>query len=79
MGAISPIRSCGWPSPVVIEGRWSICFEKSGEDLVELYGVWNGDFTEPLQAREKILVDRILDANFLFKEGGFYEVTIEKK
>jgi hypothetical protein len=52
----------------VIVSRLSICFEKSGEDLAELYGVWNGDFTEPLQARQKILVDRILDANFLFKK-----------
>ena len=51
---------------------------KSGEDVVKFYGIWDGEFTEPL-ARERILVDRILDADFVFKEGGFYEVQIQRK
>ena len=51
----------------------------SGEDMIELYGVWNGDFAEGPLSQEKILVDRILDPDFLFKQGGFYEVRIEGK
>jgi hypothetical protein len=49
----------------------------TGDDVVELYGVWDGDFgTEP-QAREEISVDGLLSANFRFKEQGFYKVYLE--
>jgi hypothetical protein len=48
----------------------------SGEDSIELYGVWDGDVGEIPKARETILLNRILDPDFFFKEQGFYTVQI---
>ena len=49
----------------------------TGEDSVELYGVWDGDFAVVPKARESISVDSLLDPNFCFKEQGFYKVYLE--
>ncbi len=51
---------------------------KTGDGIVELYGVWDGDFFEAPRARESINVEAILDSNFLFKERGFYQVTVHE-
>jgi len=50
--------------------------ESSGESTIELYGLWDGDFSKTLKARETIPLGRILDPGFLFKEQGFYTVHI---
>lgn len=50
---------------------------KTGEGIVELYGVWEGDYSEVRSAQENITVEEILNPHFLFKERGFYKVTIE--
>lgn len=50
----------------------------AGEKIVELYGVWDGDFAKPPQVRQSIPLARLLDADFYFKEQGFYRVSIEK-
>jgi hypothetical protein len=47
------------------------------EETVELYGVWDGDFMEAPKAREVVLVERLLDSDFRFKEQGFYGVTVK--
>jgi hypothetical protein len=51
---------------------------QSGESLVELYGVWDGDFDfrTPPAAREQIDLEAILDPAFRFKEQGFYVVRL---
>jgi len=49
----------------------------TGDKVVELYGVWDGDFANVPQARENISVDRLLDPDFYFKEQGFYKVYLE--
>lgn len=46
------------------------------EQMVELYGVWDGDFAEPPQVREEISVQALTQPNFKFKERGFYIVRI---
>ena len=48
----------------------------SDEEIVELYGVWDGDFAEAPQAREEISVQTLTQPNFKFKERGFYIVRI---
>src|SRR5205814_1280948 len=50
----------------------------TGEQTVELYGVWDGnfDFTRPPLVREKILLDTLLDPAFRFKEQGFYLISL---
>ena len=48
----------------------------SGESMIELYGLWRGDFSETPKAREEIPLSRILDPDFLFKEQGFCTVEI---
>jgi hypothetical protein len=50
----------------------------TGEQTVELYGVWDGDFdfSTPPANREEIFVDAILDPVFHFKEQGFYVVRL---
>ena len=50
----------------------------SGEKLVELYGIWDGDFDEPPEAQENIAAEQILDPAFRFKERGFYKVAVEQ-
>ncbi|MGC1619033.1 MAG: hypothetical protein WA765_11160 [Candidatus Acidiferrum sp.] len=50
---------------------------KSGEKVVELYGVWDADFAEPPANQEQIAADRILDSSFRFKERGFYRVVLQ--
>jgi len=49
----------------------------TNEKTIELYGVWNGDLSEP-KAREDSLED-ILSPAFYFKEEGFYTVSIKNE
>jgi hypothetical protein len=49
----------------------------SGERTIELYGVWeDGESDKPVNVREEILLKRILDPDFRFKERGFYTVNL---
>ena len=50
----------------------------AGEETIELYGVWNGDFSAP-RARERISLETILDPHFRFKEQGFYTVSVKSE
>jgi hypothetical protein len=50
---------------------------ESGEQAVELYGVWDGDFMEAPKAREDVSLERLLDSDFRFKEQGFYRVRLK--
>lgn len=52
---------------------------KSGEKVVELYGIWLSDdtsFALPVNVREEIQLAKILEPDFRFKERGFYQVTL---
>jgi hypothetical protein len=40
------------------------------QDCIELYGIWDGDFSRP-KSTEEILIDELLQAGFHFKEQGF--------
>jgi hypothetical protein len=51
----------------------------SGEQVVELYGIWDGDFAQAPASRETLPIESILESNFLLKERGFYEVVINSK
>ena len=42
---------------------------------VQVYGCFDGEFTEPVESRASINVNRLLDVDFYFRERGFYEVT----
>ena len=51
---------------------------ESGEEVVELYGIWlsdGGDLSSPENFRDEIPLTRILEPTFRFKERGFYQVT----
>jgi hypothetical protein len=48
----------------------------SGEGVIELYGVWAGDFEEEPRIREELTLEGILNADFYFKERGFLRVTV---
>jgi hypothetical protein len=49
----------------------------SGEQTVEVYGVWDGDFAKTPKAMEEISLQRILDSDFRFKEQGFYKIRVD--
>ena len=49
-----------------------------GETVVELYGIWNGDFAKVPEIEESIAVETILDPAFCFKERGFYKVAVDR-
>jgi hypothetical protein len=49
----------------------------TGDEMVELYGVWDGDFATEPKAQEAIYVDELLGVNVRFKEQGFYKVYLE--
>lgn len=51
-------------------------FKSTGDLFVEVYGVWDGDFSEVPRASEVITLDQIPDSNFYFKERGFYRIEI---
>jgi len=51
---------------------------ESGDKVVELYGIWDGDFVEAPKVQENIAAETILDSGFLFKERGFYRVAVER-
>jgi hypothetical protein len=51
---------------------------QSGEEIVELYGIWlsdDRDFSRPENFRDEITLAQILDPTFRFKERGFYSVN----
>jgi hypothetical protein len=48
----------------------------TGDSIVELYGIWDGDFAEAPKAFETIPVEAILNEGFRFKERGFYKVRM---
>jgi hypothetical protein len=50
----------------------------TGDEMVELYGVWEGDFANAPLAKENISVNDLLGANFRFKEQGFYKLHLER-
>ena len=50
--------------------------EGTGESIVELYGVWAGDFAIEPKIREEISLDDIRRDDFHFKEEGFYRVAL---
>src|SRR5882724_4200869 len=50
----------------------------TGDEMVELYGVWDGDFATAPQAHENISRDDLLGPNFRFKEQGFYKLYLER-
>ena len=43
----------------------------SGESTIELYGLWDGDFSETPKTRETIPLGRILDTGFFVQGAGF--------
>jgi hypothetical protein len=52
---------------------------ESGEETVELYGIWlsnDKSFAGPIRVKEEIPIARILDPAFRFKEWGFYLVRL---
>jgi hypothetical protein len=48
----------------------------TGEPAIELYGVWDGDFEEAPEAFEEVSLQMLLEAEFQFKERGFYRVRL---
>ncbi len=55
-----------------------VCLLSStGEAVVELYGVWAGDFAEEPRIWEEIPLANILADEFYFKERGFYRVALQ--
>jgi len=79
----------GWPrlNDVEIDQEWEETkrfnrealvglLRSTGEDVVELYGVWAGDFEEEPKHREDVSLDRILDSDFYFKEQGIVRILL---
>src|SRR5215467_13877156 len=48
----------------------------TGENRIELYGLWWGNFAKEPLAYEEIAFLRILEPNFLFREQVFYRVSL---
>jgi hypothetical protein len=51
--------------------------QTTGEQTVELYGIWDGDFAAPPQARETISLKTLTEPDFRLKEQGFYVVSMD--
>jgi len=76
----------GWPAPFEKELECASSdrlnqeklvrlLRETGEETFELYGIWNGDVSEP-KATEEISLKDLLDPDFYFKEQGFYKVRL---
>ena len=48
----------------------------TGEETIELYGLWWGNFAKEPLASEQIPLLRILEPDFLFREQVFYRVSL---
>lgn len=48
----------------------------AGEDFVELYGCWDGDFALPERGRFELAVEDLADRAFHFVELGYYRVNL---
>jgi hypothetical protein len=48
----------------------------AGDPIVEVYGMWDGDFSETPEAHESISVCTILKEDFRFKERVFYTISV---
>lgn len=48
----------------------------TGENRIELYGLWWGNFAKEPLASEEIALLRILEPDFLFREQVFYRVSL---
>jgi hypothetical protein len=77
----------GYPDVVIDDPDWEASermnreelvalLRQSGEQVVELYGIWDGEFEKPVNVREEIPLTRILEPDFRFKERGFYTVSL---
>lgn len=53
--------------------------ESTGEDEVEVYGVWAGDFAESPRRREDISIEILRCDDFYLKEGCFYRVLLKER
>ncbi len=51
--------------------------KKSGEKVVEIYGIWAGNGGKPPRAVQEFPIGAILQPDFRFKEYGFYRVQID--
>jgi hypothetical protein len=45
-----------------------------GEDRVELYGVWAGNYALEPACREELSIEALLNSSFYLKERGFYTI-----
>lgn len=82
----------GYPDVVVDDPDWGASerfnrealvrlLRASGEEIVELYGIWlsdDGNLSSPENFRDQIPLARILEPTFRFKERGFYQVTCDQ-
>ena len=50
--------------------------QATGEEAIELYGIWAKNFIEEPKIYEEIPLGNILGSNFYFKERGFYRVIL---
>lgn len=50
----------------------------SGEKVIELYGIWDGDFANAPKIHESVAAEMILDPAFRFKERGFYKIAVQQ-
>jgi hypothetical protein len=77
----------GYPDVAVDDPEWEATervnreglvalLRESGEKTIELYGIWDGQIEKPVNVREEIRLNRILDPDFRFKERGFYTVNL---
>lgn len=50
----------------------------TGEEVIELYGIWADRVSEPPHIHEEIALGEILKPDFRFKEFGFYRVGVPR-
>ena len=48
------------------------------ETSIELYGMWEADFSAPSLSRQRIPLERLLSLDFYFRDRGHYTVEMSK-
>ena len=56
--------------------RLAKLLHESGEPTLELYGVWDGNWSKPPIAVKEITLEDIISPTFLFGEQVFYRVKV---
>src|SRR6478735_6274387 len=66
---------CGFRHVLIADKEWYPIVEEDN-DIIEVYGCWNGNITDSIDCVDEISIKDLTDKDFYFKEGWLYKVLV---